>query len=237
MTMIDVLIVEDDPMVRELNKRYLSQVDGFRLKGIAASFQEAVSFLREHHVDLILLDIYMPGRNGVELLTEIRRQNQAVDVIVISAASEMDVVQKTLRFGAVDYLIKPFEFERFQTALTDYKRKQQIYASNRNISQKELDFELFQKRRTPEKVHLPKGLTKSTLKLIWSSIKSFDSLAFTTEDLANHTEISQVSIRKYLKFLEEIEVLNVEMAYGTIGRPVFQYKLNTNDMNVINQYL
>ncbi|ASB90556.1 response regulator [Bacillus sonorensis] len=235
--MIDVLIVEDDPMVRELNKRYLSQVDGFRLKGIAASFQEAVSFLREHHVDLILLDIYMPGRNGVELLTEIRRQNQAVDVIVISAASEMDVVQKTLRFGAVDYLIKPFEFERFQTALTDYKRKQQIYASNRNISQKELDFELFQKRRTPEKVHLPKGLTKSTLKLIWSSIKSFDSLTFTTEDLANHTEISQVSIRKYLKFLEEIEVLNVEMAYGTIGRPVFQYKLNTNDMNVINQYL
>ncbi|KKB72861.1 MULTISPECIES: response regulator [Bacillus] len=235
--MIDVLIVEDDPMVGELNKRYLSQIDGFHLKGIAASFQEAVSFLREHHVDLILLDIYMPGRNGVELLTEIRRQNQAVDVIVISAASEMDVVQKTLRFGAVDYLIKPFEFERFQSALTDYKRKQQIYASNRNISQKELDFELFQKKRAPEKVHLPKGLTKSTLKLIWSSIKSFDSLTFTTEDLAKHTEISQVSIRKYLKFLEEIEVLNVEMAYGTIGRPVFQYKLNTSQINVINQYL
>ncbi|EQM26473.1 transcriptional regulator [Bacillus licheniformis CG-B52] len=235
--MIDVLIVEDDPMVRELNKRYLSQEEGFQLKGIAASFQEALTFLREEHIDLILLDIYMPGRNGVELLTEIRRQNQAVDVIVISAASEMDVVQKTLRFGAVDYLIKPFEFERFQSALTDYKRKQQLYASNRNISQKELDFELFQKKRAPEKVHLPKGLTKSTLKLIWSSIRSFDSLTFTTEDLANHTEISQVSIRKYLKFLEEIEVLNVEMAYGTIGRPVFQYKLNTNDLNVINQYL
>lgn len=146
--MIDVLIVEDDPMVRELNKRYLSQVEGFQLKGIAASFQEALTFLREEHIDLILLDIYMPGRNGVELLTEIRRQNQAVDVIVISAASEMDVVQKTLRYGAVDYLIKPFEFERFQSALIDYKRKQQLYASNRNISQKELDFELFQKTRT-----------------------------------------------------------------------------------------
>ncbi|MDE1455867.1 two-component system response regulator DcuR, partial [Bacillus paralicheniformis] len=85
---------------------------------------------------------------------------QAVDVIVISAASEMDVVQKTLRYGAVDYLIKPFEFERFQSALIDYKRKQQLYASNRNISQKELDFELFQKKRAPEKMHLPKGLTK-----------------------------------------------------------------------------
>ena len=99
MTMIDVLIVEDDPMVRELNKRYLSQVEGFQLKGIAASFQEALTFLREEHIDLILLDIYMPGRNGVELLTEIRRQNQAVDVIVISAASEMDVVQKRCGSG------------------------------------------------------------------------------------------------------------------------------------------
>ncbi|MFP3326168.1 two-component system response regulator DcuR, partial [Planococcus sp. SIMBA_160] len=68
-------------------------------------------------------------------------------------------------------------------------------------------------------------------------IQSFGQQAFTTEDLANHTEISQVSIRKYLKFLEDIEVVDVEMAYGTIGRPVFQYKLNTSNMNLIQQYL
>ncbi|MEC0587771.1 two-component system response regulator DcuR, partial [Bacillus spizizenii] len=43
--------------------------------------------------------------------------------------------------------------------------------------------------------------------------------------LAKHREISHVSIRRYLKFLEDIEVLNVEMAYGTIGRPVFQYNV------------
>ncbi|MCY7805069.1 two-component system response regulator DcuR, partial [Bacillus spizizenii] len=55
--------------------------------------------------------------------------------------------------------------------------------------------------------------------------------------LAKHTEISQVSIRKYLKFLEDIQVLNVEMAYGTIGRPVFQYNVNTGNLNGIKQYL
>ncbi|MEC2408508.1 two-component system response regulator MaeM, partial [Bacillus subtilis] len=68
-------------------------------------------------------------------------------------------------------------------------------------------------------------------------IQSFENESFTTEDLAKHTEISQVSIRKYLKFLEDIQVLNVEMAYGTIGRPVFQYNVNNSNINGIKQYL
>ena len=178
----------------------------------------------------------MPGQNGLALLSEIRQQKHSVDVIVISAANEVDVVQQTMRNGAVDYLIKPFEFERFQSALAEYKRKHALYQTMNSISQNDLDAKLFIKSRGG-KVLLPKGLTKSTLKLIWTSIQSFGQQAFTTEDLANHTEISQVSIRKYLKFLEDIEVVDVEMAYGTIGRPVFQYKLNTSNMNLIQQYL
>ncbi len=70
---------------------------------------------------------------------------------------------KTLRYGAVDYLIKPFEFDRFQTALSDYRRKQKVYQSHRSMTQKELDAELFQKKEAAEKVHLPKGLTKARL--------------------------------------------------------------------------
>ncbi|KEP28296.1 response regulator [Bacillus zhangzhouensis] len=235
--MINVLIVEDDPMVGELNKRYLTQINGFELKGIATSFQKALDLLKTEVIHLVLLDIYMPGQNGLALLSEIRQQNHSVDVIVISAANEVDVVQQTMRNGAVDYLIKPFEFERFQSALAEYKRKHALYQSMNSISQNDLDAKLFHKKAEAEKVLLPKGLTKSTLKLIWTSIQSFDQQAFTTEDLANHTEISQVSIRKYLKFLEDIEVVDVEMAYGTIGRPVFQYKLNTSNMNLIQQYL
>ncbi|MGE6629892.1 response regulator [Bacillus sp. NPDC077027] len=235
--MINVLIVEDDPMVGELNKRYLSQMDGFELKGISTSFQDALVMLKNEDIDLVLLDIYMPGQNGLNLLSEIRQQNHHVDVMIISAANEVDVIQQTMRNGAVDYLIKPFEFDRFQSALSEYKRKQALYQTMNCVSQKDLDAKLFHKKGEVEKVLLPKGLTKSTLKLIWTSIRSFEQQAFTTEDLANHTEISQVSIRKYLKFLEDIEVVDVEMAYGTIGRPVFQYKLSTSNMNLIQQYL
>ncbi len=63
--MINVLIVEDDPMVGELNKRYLTQIDGFELKGIATSFQQALDILKTEAIHLVLLDIYMPGQNGL----------------------------------------------------------------------------------------------------------------------------------------------------------------------------
>lgn len=95
--MINVLIVEDDPMVGELNKRYLTQIDGFELKGIATSFQQALDILKTEAIHLVLLDIYMPGQNGLVLLSEIRKQNHSVDVIVISAANEVDVIQQTMR--------------------------------------------------------------------------------------------------------------------------------------------
>lgn len=65
--MIKVLIVEDDPMVCELNKRYLSQINGFKLVDTASSFEEAVKVLKKSQIDLILLDIFMPGKNGLDL--------------------------------------------------------------------------------------------------------------------------------------------------------------------------
>ncbi|MGG3624877.1 response regulator [Bacillus gobiensis] len=235
--MIDVLIVEDDPMVGELNKRYIEQLEGFNIVGIASSYQHALQFIKTHQVDLVLLDIYMPGKNGIELLQEIRTQDESVDVLIISAASEGDVIRKAMRLGAVDYLIKPFENERFHSALNEYKRKQKIFLNKSGFNQKDLDQELLLKKGSPDKTQLPKGLTKSTLKLIWNSILSFHSESFTTEDVAKQTEISQVSTRKYLKFLEDIQVVHVEMAYGTVGRPVFQYKINYKEINNMIHYL
>lgn len=235
--MIDILIVEDDPMVGELNKRYVEQLEGFRLKGIANSYQHALQLINSYQVDLLLLDIYMPGKNGLDLLQEIRTLNESIDVLIISAANDGDIIRKALRLGAVDYLIKPFDNERFHTALNEYKRKQKIFSNKSGFSQKELDHELLLRKNCSEKAQLPKGLTKTTLNLIWNSILSFHEENFTTEDVAKQTDISQVSIRKYLKFLEDIQVVHVEMAYGTIGRPVFQYKINHMEIKNMIQYL
>ncbi|WP_163538578.1 response regulator [Gracilibacillus sp. YIM 98692] len=225
--MINVLIVEDDPMVAEFNKRYLSKVDGFQVIEIVHSVDEAAKVMEREDIQLMLLDVYMPGKNGIELLSMVREKNLPIDVILITAASDVDKIQSALHYGAVDYLIKPFEFTRFKQALLRYKEKSEVLKQKENLDQKELDQTLWStdKEKMKEPKALPKGLTKSTLLIIMDTIK--EKKSFSTDEISEITNISRVSVRKYLMFLVEIEVLEETLVYG-IGRPVYRYSYQGN---------
>ncbi|MTH55308.1 response regulator [Bacillus mangrovi] len=235
--MIRVMIVEDDPMVAEFNKRYLAQAGGFELAAICSSVAEAMEELERTEAELILLDIFMPGKSGLDLLGYIRETKKEIDVIVISAASDIGRVQKALRLGAVDYLIKPFEFDRFNEALTAYQEKASFIRNQQVLSQKDLDEQLLRKeeRHLPE--DLPKGLTKDTLELLWKAIQELEAGHFSIDDLVSEVGISRVSVRKYLKFLIDIGVLNAKVSYGTVGRPVYQHEVNHTKIHIMNQYV
>lgn len=234
--MIKVLIVEDDPMVAELNRRYLEQIDGFILIAIARNVNEALIRLEKHEIDLVLLDIFMPGMNGLELLDKIREEERDIDVIVVSAASDMHTIKKVLRSGVVDYLIKPFEFERLNTALSAY-RNQALFMRNRDVmNQAELDRRILGREQQGQ-TELNKGLCRNTLKAVWEIIRATKGQAFTTEEMANNVGISRVSMRKYLEFLKQIDVLSMEVIYGTVGRPVYKYRCINPESNVIKRYL
>src|SRR5690625_6075868 len=112
--MINVLIIEDDPMVAKFNAIYLESIPGFSVAHIAASAEEGWSVYQTTKVDLILLDVYMEEKTGLELLKDFRTADDPVDVIIISAANDKQSVRTALQNGAIDYLIKPFTFERFQ---------------------------------------------------------------------------------------------------------------------------
>ena len=114
------MIVDDDPMVAEFNKRYVDLVAGFHVISVVHSAGDALTVLDSEQIDLILLDIFMPGMNGLELLINLRQVGKGVDVIVITAACDSNNIKKALQFGAVDYIIKPFEFERLNAALLAY---------------------------------------------------------------------------------------------------------------------
>ncbi len=237
--MINVLIVEDDPMVAQLNKSYIEQMDDFTLSGIAAHTEEAIEHLSQTKVDLLLLDVYMPGLNGIDFLKLIREQNQDIDVILITAASDIHQIQQSLRLGAVDYLIKPFEYERFKEALTQYKRNHYTLTDIDQVNQREIDRVL--QKSSPQAVgsktyELPKGLTKNTLATINQVILSKEPDSFSTDEMAEATQISRVSVRKYLKFLSDIEYLEETLVYG-VGRPIYQYKLNDSNRDHIDRYL
>lgn len=222
--MIKVLIVEDDPMVAELNRRYIERIDGFLFCGIVKNGDDALAFLQEKTVDLVLLDIFMPNMNGLELLAAIRQQNYSVDVIVVSAARDNQSIQAALRNGAVDYLIKPFEFDRMQTALVAFKKRLQLIRESANLSQRDLDQQVFARNLQLDS-ELPKGLDRNTIKRVWERILEQQE-EFTAEEMANYVGLSPVSIRKYLKYFQSVDLLNVEISYGAVGRPVYRYRCN-----------
>ncbi len=220
--MIKVLIVEDNRMMAEVNRSYIERVAGFSFCGIASNGAEALEILRNRQIDLVLLDIFMPDMNGLELLAKIRQQNYSVDVILVSAAQDNVSIQTGLRNGAVDYLIKPFEFERLQAALMAFEKRMKLINNNVNVEQKELDQQVFSGIPYSEN-ELPKGLDRNTVKRVWDKIVEINS-EFSADEMATYVGLSPVSIRKYLKHFENIRLLSTEVSYGAIGRPVYKYR-------------
>ena len=112
-----VMIIEDDLNIAQLHQRYLEQMEGYEVIGIATTKVEAEIQLDVLNPDLLLLDVYLPDGTGLELLQELRARNQSCDVILITAARDVDTLQQAMRGGVVDYLLKPVVFPRLEAAL------------------------------------------------------------------------------------------------------------------------
>ncbi|WP_041822515.1 response regulator [Alkalihalophilus pseudofirmus] len=234
--MIRVLIIEDDPMVAKFNAIFVERIPEFKLVGVARGIEEGWTYLNEEAVDLILLDVYMTNENGLDLLMELRRENHPVDVIVVSSANDRGSIQTALRFGAVDYLIKPFEFDRFQDALLRYKQTFQDMKKEA-IQQEEVDRLFLTKGNSNKNVPkadlpLPKGITKETYIRVLREINKHSDW-FSTNDLVDATGISRVSLRKYLQYLTNSDILLFDVDYQRTGRPLHQYKLTNQGYDYI----
>ncbi|MDU7283621.1 MAG: response regulator, partial [Escherichia coli] len=109
--MINVLIIDDDAMVAELNRRYVAQIPGFQCCGTASTLEKAkeIIFNSDTPIDLILLDIYMQKENGLDLLPVLHRARCDSDVIVNSGAAEAVTDRSSLRHDVVECRINPFQ--------------------------------------------------------------------------------------------------------------------------------
>jgi len=239
---INVLIVDDDAMVAELNYRYVTQLPDFQCCGVASTLEKAKELILnpKQTIDLILLDVYMQQDNGLDLLPVLRSLRCPIDVIMISSASDAETIKKSLHYGVVDYLIKPFQFERFAEALTNWKQKKMLMDNQEHYAQSELD-RILHGTQTPvvstsDPKRLPKGLTAQTLRTICQWIDTNADIEFSTEDLSTAVLISRVSCRKYLVWLEEMKILHTNVHYGVTGRPVYRYRLVPEQHVVLKQY-
>lgn len=228
--MIQVLIVEDDPMVKEINEGFLKKLEGFQLCGSASSIVEAKEIISKKRLDLILLDVFFPKERGIDLLKWIRKENFEVDVILITADKSIKTVEEAFRYGAVDYLIKPFVFKRFEAALLKYKKRMDEFRSNEVVEQETIDrMTLKEKKPDPyqplhEEVKNIKGFSFHTYTKIFKHICGLQK-SFTAQEIANDIGISRITARRYLEFLEEKGIVGLEMEYGKVGRPQNKYRM------------
>lgn len=102
-----LLVVDDQMGVRRLLYEAF-QEDDFEVR-MAGSGLEAIDIIGEFAPDLILLDMKMPGMNGLETLAEIKRLNPKASVIMMTAYGELEIVSEALRLGAREYVTKPFD--------------------------------------------------------------------------------------------------------------------------------
>ena len=136
--MYRVVIVEDDPMVSLLNRTFVERDARFQ---VVQSFQDgraALAWLEQNPADLAVLDVYMPLFTGLELLHALRGQGVGIDAIMVTAANDAPTVDTLLKLGVVDYLVKPFTYERFQQALDNFCRHRDAVAGDA-VEQSALD--------------------------------------------------------------------------------------------------
>lgn len=107
-----ILIVDDAMFMRKSIRKILSE-GGYANVEEARDGDEAIAMFGEYSPDLVLLDITMPGRSGLEVLEEILRQDEDAAVVMCSAMGQEIVIQKAIVMGARDFIVKPFKKDEF----------------------------------------------------------------------------------------------------------------------------
>jgi two-component system, CitB family, response regulator len=224
-TVVKVLIIEDDLQIATIHKRFVERMEGFQVIGIATDRLDAEEQLHILQPDLLLLDVFFPDMNGLDFLQYIKENNLQCDVIMITAAQELQTVSTALRKGVFDFIIKPVIYERFKQTLTNYytfhQKLNSKYASH--LSQEEIDNLVTKSYRTENSL-LPKGIDKLTLDKIIYTMKNYKD-SFTAEQLGKEIGMSRTTARRYLEFLVSNGKIEAELSYGTVGRPERVYSL------------
>ncbi len=221
--MLRVLIVEDDCRVARVNKGFVEQVGGFSVAGIASTAAEALRLLESNRPDLVILDLYLPDASGLDLLKQMRSGGNPPDVIVVTAAKESAALQKALRAGAIDYILKPYRLERFAGALRRYQEYRNQIPDGPEVEQEEVDRLLARHPVPPATPGIPpKGIDPLTLERVVQALQTLSSPQ-TAEEFGSQTGLSRTTARRYLEYLVETGRARVQANYGHVGRPERRY--------------
>ena len=163
-----VLIVEDDPMVAAIDRQYVESDGRFQVVRTCRDGGEALAALEKARPDLIILDYYTPAMDGLEFVDRLHALGRYPSIIMVTSANDREIVQSLLSRGVLDYLVKPFAFDRFRQALDKFVQTQGLLSGGRDsLDQGAID-RLMRRREQPEPrgAQMGKGLNAATLERV-----------------------------------------------------------------------
>ncbi|WP_375749922.1 response regulator [Vibrio sp. HN007] len=228
MIVYDVLIIEDESNIAEFHSQLLLDSPNFNPVGVAGSVKEAKSMLTIFKPDLVILDNYLPDGKGIDLMKVMTASENPPNVIFVTAASDMETVQKAIRMGAFDYLLKPISYARLSDSLERFLKYMSTVKSTDSINQRFVDIMMnYQSKNNGALETLPKGIDQLTVDKI-KSLFIDESVQHTAESLVEAAEISKTTARRYLEYCAISGFLKADINHGKRGRPerIYSKKIN-----------
>lgn len=213
---IRVLIVDDDFHVAKLHVAYVESVPGFTALPPVGGGEAALKAVRAFEPDLVLIDIYLPDVNGLDILRALD-----TDTFVISAASDVGSIRKALRRGALTYLIKPFPAELLEQRLRSYQRFRRVLGAGQNVDQEAVERALRIMHPGDKNTGRPRAVTEIS---VLEELRG-RSDASPAADIATAVGISRATAQRYLSGLVDDGAVAVHLRYGTTGRPEHRYSI------------
>ncbi|GAB6856343.1 response regulator [Microbacterium xylanilyticum] len=225
-----VLVVDDDFRVASVHVGFVEAVPGFRVVGQAGSAAEALRQARELRPDLVLMDVYLPDGDGLDVVRQLLADPDPSSdagpgpaVIVISAANDLATVRRAVQFGALHYLVKPFGFAELAERLTAFRQAQErIAALGEEATQEDVN-RLFDLLR-PAPVSVPEEGRRlaPTLQAVLDAVTARRTDA-SAQEIATAIGISRTTAQRALTQLEQSGLVRLELRYGSTGRPEHRY--------------
>jgi response regulator of citrate/malate metabolism len=224
--MIRVLVVEDDLVAADAHRLYVQRVAGFEVSGVAHTGAEAMRFVEQHPIDLLLLDLYLPDAHGLQICRALRAANHTIDVIAVTSARDLQMVKAAVSAGVVQYLLKPFTFATLRDKLERYALFRNT-VTGEAAGQEEVDRALATLRGT-DGIGLPKGMSADTLDSVIAALRETPD-GLSAVGAASAVGISRVTARRYLEHLADTGTAVRRPQYGQVGRPELFYRLSTEN--------
>jgi len=174
----------------------------------------------------VLMDIYLPDGDGLDVVRELLEEPKPPDVMIVSAARDLAAVRAAMQLGAVHYLIKPFGYHLLAERLSAYQRlHHRIDRLGREPEQTEVD-ELFELSRAPGSptARSAKGHSAPTIELVRDAVRASGG-DISAVEVSKRVGVSRATAQRYLSYLERHGGLKLQLRYGTTGRPENRYRM------------